>query len=195
MIFRESVVSEAARGVLAAKRRPVAVGIDGPGGSGKSTFARDLADYLEVSVAIVQGDDFYSDVPEEEKAKLSPEGGCESYFDWRRLRTEVLESVRGDVKDLRYQRYDWDNARMGNWIDILMPEVVIVEGVYTLRPQLRDLLDFSVYICTGEGTRARRLTERGENSNEWIERWNAASNIYESKVKPWEDADLIIDGE
>jgi phosphoribulokinase len=195
MIFRESVVSEAARGVLAAKRRPVAVGIDGPGGSGKSTFARDLADYLEVSVAIVQGDDFYSDMPEEEKAKLSPEGGCESYFDWRRLRTEVLESVRGDVKDLRYQRYDWDNARMGNWIDILMPEVVIVEGVYTLRPQLRDLLDFSVYIRTGEGTRARRLTKRGENSNEWIERWNAASNIYESKVKPWEDADLIIDGE
>ena len=57
MIFRESVVSEAARGVLAAKRRPVAVGIDGPGGSGKSTFARDLADYLEVSVAIVQGDE------------------------------------------------------------------------------------------------------------------------------------------
>ena len=195
MIFRESVVSEAARGVLAAKRRPVAVGIDGPGGSGKSTFARDLADYLEVSVAIVQGDDFYSDMPEEEKAKLSPEGGCESYFDWRRLRTEVLESVRGDVKDLRYQRYDWDNARMGNWIDILMPEVVIVEGVYTLRPQLRDLLDFYVYIRTGEGTRARRLTKRGENSNEWIERWNAASNIYESKVKPWEDADLIIDGE
>ncbi len=132
---------------------------------------------------------------EEEKAKLSPEGGYESYFDWRRLRTEVLESIRGGAKNLRYQRYDWDNAKMGSWIDIPMPEVVFVEGVYMLRPQLRDLLDFTVYVRTGEETQARRLIERGENTNEWIERWNAASNIYESKVTPWGYADLVIEGE
>ncbi len=195
MIFPESIISEIATGVLALKRRPIVVGIDGPGGSGKSTLARDLAEYLQVSVAIVQGDDFYSDMPEEEKANLSPEGGYESYFDWRRIRSAVLEPIRSGAKNLRYQRYDWDNARMGSWIDIPTPEVVFVEGVYTFRPQLRDLLDFTVYVRTGEETQARRLIERGENSNEWIERWNAASNIYESQVKPWENADLVIDGE
>ncbi len=195
MTFPESEVSEIATSVLAVKSRPVVVGIDGPDGSGKSTLARDLADYLCVPVAIVHGDDFYSDMSEKDRTLLSPEGGYEDYFDWRRLQSEVLESIRSGAKDLRYQRFDWNAARMGSWIELPVPEVVIVEGVYMLRPQLRGLLDYAVYVRASEETTWGRLMARGENPDEWIRKWIAAYSFYSSHVKPWRNADLVVEGE
>ena len=49
----------------------VIVGIDGPGGAGKSTLARELA-LLRDDVAIVAGDDFYRPLPERTREALTP---------------------------------------------------------------------------------------------------------------------------
>jgi phosphoribulokinase len=75
-----------------------------------------------------------------------------------------------------------------------MPDVVIVEGVYTLRPQLRDLVDVKVYVDADEDTRIRRQVERSQNTNEWIKRWVAAEDYYAATVKPWQYADVLVDG-
>lgn len=117
------------------------VGIDGRSGAGKSTSARELAVHIPWPVAIVEGDDFYSDVADEEGTVLTPEEGYEQYFDWRRLKSQVLEPLREGTSTLRYQQYDREQVTMGGWVEIMKPAVVIVEGVYTLRPQLQDLLD------------------------------------------------------
>jgi phosphoribulokinase len=194
-MFAESTLSSLSTRIMAIDRRPVTVGIDGQGGSGKSTLARELAQNLGLSVAIVQGDDFYSDTSAHEKSLLTPEEGYEKYFDWRRLETEVIGSIRDGATTLRYQRYDWNIAGMGTWTGIPMPEVVIIEGVYSLGPELRDAFDVTVFVHTSESTRLLRQKKRGENSKFWINRWTAASDFYVTSEGPWEWVDFILEGE
>lgn len=179
--------------VAGVDRRPVLVGVDGQGGAGKSTFARSVVGSLGGAV-VVEGDDFYRDMDDDARASLDPAAGVEQYFDWQRLRREVLEPVRRGEGTLRYQRYDWADAAMGAWVELPMPEVVVVEGVYALRPQLLDLVDVAVWVEASEETRLRRQAERGENADEWIARWVAAEDHYVATCDPRSRADLHVDG-
>jgi uridine kinase len=180
--------------VAAMDRRPVVIGIDGQGGAGKSTFARRLGVAFS-SAVVVAGDDFYRDMDSGARAALSPESGVERYFDWQRLRREVLEPVRRGDPTLRFPRYDWALATMGGWVDVPMPDVVVVEGVYTLRPELVDLVDVPVWVEAPEATRLRRQLERGESSSEWRRRWLAAENHYVATDDPRSRAVLRVPGE
>jgi uridine kinase len=192
--YTDQVLSQIDDLISAAVRRPVLVAIDGQGGSGKSTLAADFVAWAGRGV-IVQGDDFYADVPETERAALDAAGGYERYFDWERLRSQVLMPARAGDRVLRYQRYDWASERLGPWVEVPMPDVVVVEGVYMLRPQLLGLLDVKIYVRAGEDTRIDRQIARAENSPDWITRWVAAEDFYVAACQPWRNADLVINGE
>jgi len=193
--YPPSTISSLVSRILEVDHQPVVVGIDGQGGSGKSTLARELVQDLPLKVAVVKGDDFYSDTLDEAKALLNPEEGYEDYFDWRRLRSDILGCARDNSPTLRYKQYDWNIAAMGEWLEIPIPEVLIVEGVYTLRPELRDYFDVTVFVQTSETTRLQRQSSRGENTRFWISRWVAAEDLYVAREKPWEWADVLLDGE
>jgi phosphoribulokinase len=193
--FSASALASLSTAILAVTHRPVSVGIDGQGGAGKSTLARELVDVLPLSTAIIQGDDFYSEIPDDERAQLSPEEGYERYFDWRRLESEVLSSLRDQAAALRYQKYDWDNGALGEWVQLPMPEVVIVEGVYTLRAALRKAFDVTVFVQASEPARIARQESRDENTSAWIHRWIAAEDFYIARERPSERADFVISGD
>jgi phosphoribulokinase len=192
--YSNRVLSQIDDLIGATARRPVVVGIDGQGGSGKSTLAAECVARTGPGV-IVEGDDFYRDMAAAERAALDAAGGYERYFDWERLRAQVLVPVRAGEGVLRYQRYDWVRGRQGGWVEVPVPEVVVVEGVYTLRPQLLELLDVKIYVRAGEDTRMDRQIARGQDSSEWITRWVAAEDFYVAAYQPWRNADLVIDGE
>jgi uridine kinase len=192
--YTQQVLSRIDDLLNAAARRSALVAIDGQGGSGKSTLAADFVAWAGRGV-IVEGDDFYADMPETERAALDAAGGYERYFDWERLRAQVLAPVRAGDDVLRYQRYDWAGERLGQWVEMPMPDIVVVEGVYTLRPQLLGLLDVKIYVRTGEDMRMGRQIARGQNSSDWITRWVAAEDFYVAVCQPWRYADLVIDGE
>ena len=177
-----------------AGKRPLLVGIDGPGGAGKSTLARYLVGRLNCPAVVVQGDHFYRDMPEDERLSLDAREGMMQYFDWQRLRHQVLEPVATGERVMRYQRYDWDAAGMGGWVEVPMPDVVVVEGVYMLRPELRDLVDVKAFVDANEEVRLQRQAGRGENTDDWIKRWAAAEDLYLSEVAPRSLADILIGG-
>lgn len=193
-MFDQAPIESAITLIDRVDKRPIVVGVDGQGGAGKSTFAEQLVSQLDRPCALVHGDDFYRDMPDVDRVLLDPVEGVDQYFDWQRLRRQVLDPVHANEPWLRYQRYDWDAAAMGDWIEQPMPEVVVVEGVYTLRPQLLDAIDVSVYVLTSNETRLLRQADRGENSNEWIQRWVAAEDHYVSSFGPQFVADIVIDG-
>lgn len=190
MKFEDAI--EAIGAALNGRGSPVCVGIDGLSGAGKSTLARELAGSWGSSTLIVEGDDFYRDVDERERRAWGAERGYELYFDWPRLRSQVLVPIRERRSLLRYQRYDWQGARMGAWIQLPMPEIVIVEGVYTLRAQLRELLDLKVFVEADAAVRLQRQIARGENTGSWIGRWAAAEDHYIATERPSEFADIVI---
>jgi uridine kinase len=152
---------------------------------------------------VVEGDDFYSDIDWDERAGFSPGEAYARNYDWQRLRDQVLLPARNAASALRYQRYEWDNRQIGQWIEISMPEAVIVEGVYTLRPELREFFDLKVFVKASQNTRLDRMRARHQQYTEeirslhdaQIERWVAAENYYATGFEPQEHADIVISGE
>ena len=135
--------------------RAFVVALDGPGGSGKSTLARELAGAYDGPAAVVEGDDFYADLDDDYRARLDAKDGYREYFDWHRLRDQVFIPAR-QGRPLNYQRYDWNNAGMGDWLTVPGVELLLVEGVYSSRPELREYADLVLWVITSEKERVRR---------------------------------------
>lgn len=192
--FSDITIKEVLARVERFNHRPFVMVLDGPGGSGRSTLARELAEGFRGSVAIVQGDDFYADLDDDYRMNLDAEGGYRDYFDWNRLREQVLVPARGG-RSIEFQRYDWVNARMGDWFTVDSVNLLIIEGVYSSRPELRDLADLVLWVKTSTSERLRRQVERGENDSAWIQRWMAAENYYIDNVHAAAPDDIEIVGE
>lgn len=129
------------------RERFTLVALDGMGGSGKSTLAAALAELR--GAVVVHGDDFYRPMDAEERARLSPAQGYDRYFDWQRLREEVLVPLT-DGRDAAYRRYDWETGALApdEIHAVSRSGIVVVEGVYTARPELADHYGLVVYVDT-----------------------------------------------
>lgn len=174
------------------ERKTVIIAIDGPGGSGKSFFAQRLSSYIS-RVQIVHFDDFYFE-------SFSPKHGSNqigSSFDWQRLE-KVLLAVRAGKKPC-YQKYDWTNDRLEGKYEVIPEEIIIIEGVYTLRRELRDYYDFKIWIEVDSNLRLIRGIERdGEKMREkWTTEWMPKEDQYiESNLhSPRDYADIIVHGD
>ncbi len=171
--------------------RSVLVCIEGLGGAGKSTLAEAVV-RTRPDITLVHSDDFYG--PEERDWRSwTPRQGYDRYFDHRRLEDQVLRPLRGG-RGARFQRYDWASNLLDGWAEVTPLSVVIVEGVYLLRPRLRPYWDVAVYVETPREIRQRRLHARGENDDGWIARWTAAEDYYQQIHPPAQAADMIVNG-
>ena len=163
--------------------------IDGLSGAGKTAIAEALRN-TSANASIVHGDDFYCLVETEVLAGLKPKEGYQRFFDWERLRDQVLKPLRGGSVS-RYRRYDWSTRKLRGWVRVLPRGIVIVEGVYSSRPELRDYYDAKIFVDTPRSERMRRIHARNDDLL-WIKRWTEAENWYIEHIRPIEYADLVI---
>ncbi|MFC7262711.1 uridine kinase family protein [Streptomyces lutosisoli] len=177
------------------RERFTLVALDGMGGSGKSTLAAALAELR--GAVVVHGDDFYRPMDAEERARLSPAQGYDRYFDWQRLREEVLVPLT-DGHDAAYRRYDWETGALApdEIHAVSRSGIVVVEGVYTARPELADCYGLVVYVDTPPEESMRRLRERGHDHGpiDWESRWRLAEEHYLATTRPRERAHLVVPG-
>ena len=171
------------------------VAIDGLGGAGKSTLARLLKEQLktlEWIVAVVKHDDFYlpSHQRENQQAKIIGRD-----FEWERLRDQVLTPIR-EGRSAHYQRYDWETDVLAEWRAISAPDVVLVEGVYTMRRELAHLYDLKIWVeCPRAIRLARGIARDGQKSRTiWEQDWMPKEDDYVKTHLPHERADLSING-
>lgn len=174
------------------------VAIDGPGGSGKSTLAAEVAGRLGPDhAAVVQGDDFYRPMSPDRRLLLSPQEGYDWYFDWQRLRDQVLIPL-SSREAAQYQHYDWSTGDLAPQVQhqVARSGVVIVEGVYAARPELADYYHLTVWVDTPREVCLRRLGERGHDHGpgNWNERWRAAEDYYIEATQPATRLDLTAKG-
>jgi uridine kinase len=175
------------------------ISIDGTGGSGKSALARVVAGRLAGTglVTIVHGDDFYRPMAAHDRLLLSPQDGYQRYFDWQRLRDQVLIPLACGTA-AEYQRYDWPAHQLaaGEWHRVPGSGAVIVEGVYSARPELQDYYDLTVWVEAPREVCLRRLADRGHDHGpgNWAERWRAAEEHYVAATRPRARLDLTVRG-
>jgi uridine kinase len=165
------------------------VALDGRSGSGKSTLAAQLSERLDAS--IIEGDDFFAggvvvlDSPASELANI-----C---IDWcsQRKAVQALHS-QGTAT---YFPFDWDafdGTRSSVIKEVRAKRVVILEGVYSARPELRDLIDFSVLIELADDLRMSRLLDREGEIGPWERQWHRAEDWYFENRAHREDFDAVL---
>ncbi len=185
--------------------QPLIVALDGKSGAGKSTLARcfsTLVNEPAVSpvVAIIESDQFYAGGSAAFWDSLSASQRVEQVIDWRRLRA-VLEALR-ERGNARWRSFDWGSP---DWDAPSVPlrlyseeldatPVLLVEGVYSGRPELSELVDVSVLLRVDENDRLRRLRHReGEAFDAvWHQRWSSAEDYYFDKLATPDRYDLVL---
>jgi uridine kinase len=161
------------------------VAVDGPAGSGKTTFAGRLARALRaggVGVAEVHIDDLL-------------EGWTDLESFWPRTYDQVLEPL-GRAEPGRYQTYDWVQGRFQpEWTTLAVPAVLIVEGVGSARTAGDPYRSLGVYVHAARELRLARGIERdGETLRpEWL-RWMEAEDWHFAREDTVGRADLLVDG-
>ena len=178
---------------LQSPQGPVVVAIDGRSAAGKTTLAVWLAS--ELGAALVHMDDFYRDMPEADRWRLTPREGVEQFFDWQRLRGEAIEPLsRGQT--VSFRGYDW-GAGGGLSVEHHVVEaaaVVILEGVYAARAELDDLVHLRVLVDARPQQRIRRRLGRADHQG-LEDRWDAAEELYFTEDRPPDTFDRVLRGD
>lgn len=164
--------------------------IDGHSAAGKTTLARAICGAAS-NAAIVHMDDFYRVMPPDERERLDAAEAYRLYYDWERVEAQVLTPLRRG-ETARYQRYDWQANRLGDWCAVEANGVVIVEGCYAARPELKGYYDVIVLVEAPAAVRARRQAERADASQAWLNRWDAAETYYMTRIQPRSYAHWVI---
>jgi uridine kinase len=181
------------RAALPRRGATLLIGVDGPGGAGKSVFARALA-VGTPPATVVEMDDFFR--PSSERLPGDPrDKQVGADFDWPRLCEQVLRPLAAGAT-ARYQRYDWGTDRLAEWHAVPPGGMVIVEGVYCTRDELAGFYDFTIWIeCPRELRLVRGIARDGAGSREiWERDWMVAEELYIAAQRPRERADLVLDG-
>ena len=175
-----------------ASGRTTLVAIDGLTCAGKSTLARQVADACHDSV-IIGVDDFYRPLAAQERAALGPKEGYDRYFDWERLLRDVLVPL-GKRSTARYRRHDWVTDTLAEWHEIEPRGVVIVEGVFSTRTELRPYFGVTVYVYASKEVRLGRLLARRYPDLSWVDHWMAVEDWYLEQMRPTEQVALVVSG-
>lgn len=144
--------------------RTVVIGIEGFGGSGKSTIAARLRDAL-VSAAVVQMDSF---IVKDKVLEPSWDNGA---YDHIRLKEQVLIPARGGLP-IEYQEFLWDENKVSDaMIQVPAVEFLVVEGISAYHPIIASYYDYKIWVDTPiEVARERGRARDADNENE--EHWD-----------------------
>lgn len=202
---RRAVLDAVAVGILGryrgTRRR---VGVDGVDGAGKTRFAEELASALMAAgaeVVSVSVDGFHHLRPHRyRQGRESPIGFFEDSYDYGRLE-QLLLAPFGAGGDGRFVRAIYDVVR-DQPIEPVFEQagpsaILIVDGIFLHRPELRVYWDYSVFLdvdfAVSVGRMGRRDGTSPDPAAEENRRYVDGQKIYLSRCEPMRHASIVID--
>jgi uridine kinase len=190
---------------LARQRQRILVGIDGPDASGKTTMADRLAASVEAPAFRVSVDEFHQPAEvRRRRGALSPEGYYREAFDHRALRADCLLPFRAGAGRIRSASHDHRmDLRLATALSVPVGAVLVVDGVFLLRPELRDLWDLAVHLRVSPAESLRRARIRDldlfgsetEVERRYLARYLPGQALYRREADPESRAHVVVDNE
>lgn len=183
---------------------PLRVAVDGVDGAGKSYFGDELGSALEAlgrPVIRSSVDGFHR--PRAARYALgptSPEGYYRDSYDYDQLRSALLEPL-GPGGDRRYRTQVFDyriDAAVDSPVRTAPADAVLVlDGIFLHRPELRACWDFSVFLRVDFATTFTRMAVRDgcppDPADAANRRYVEGQQLYLSDAAPERHATVVID--
>lgn len=172
--------------------------VDGPAGSGKTTLAGRLVRALEPAPA-AGGRSPAASPPDRSRAVVLHlddlyEGWAGLDGVWDRLAEQVLDPLATGSPG-RYQRYDWGAGRFAEWVDVPVPDVLVVEGCGSAPRAADGRTVLVVWVEAPTAVRFRRGLDRdGEALRAEWERWMDLEAAHFAREGTRARADVVVDG-
>jgi uridine kinase len=155
------------------------VAIDGPAGSGKTTFAARLA--RAIGASVVHTDDI-----------------CPGWEGLESIGSLLIGQVLSPLWSggtPRYQRYDWDLGAYGEWREVPPAATLLVEGVNSGLRAAASYLSVLLWVEAPFELRLLRGLQRdGEVSRPRWQRWMTQEDALFIAERTRERADVRVDG-
>lgn len=182
------------------------VAIDGVDGAGKTTFADELAAHLQQqgrSTIRASVDGFHA--PKSRRYRLgrqSPEGFYRDSYDYEALFRWLLQPLGSEGSGWYYTAvFDVDLDVPIHQLPLHSKpgDILLIDGLFLHRPELRDVWDSSIFLHVPFGTSVPRGASRGPgfgspdplapSNHRYIE----GNRLYFQEAVPWQHAGFRVD--
>lgn len=166
----------------------VTIAIDGNCGAGKTTAAKRLAEIFDCNV--FHADDFFLPPEKRTADRMAEIGGN---MERERLQSEILEKLKSG-KAFSYRPFDCSAMAQGDEVMVEPKKINIIEGSYSMHPQLRDFYDISVFITVDKTEQFARISKRnGEQTlRRFVEEWIPKENAYFEQMNVINACDFVF---
>lgn len=184
----------------------VRVGIDGVDGAGKSVFGDELAQLLAAAgrgIIRASADSFHNPrVLRYRRGRQSPEGYFSDSYDYEQMKAILLDPLsRGGSGRYRSAAFDHrsDQAVTIPEAQATPGDILVFDGIFLHRPELRAYWDFSVFLEVDFALSIPRCAERDGTSPDPYapgnRRYVEGQLLYLRTCEPWRHATVVINNE
>ena len=145
------------------KRSPALIAIEGGSASGKTTLSQLLSRVYDCNVFHM--DDFFLRPEQRTEERFAQAGGN---IDHERFLAEVLLPL-SQGKSVPYRAFDCSTFTLRPAVEIAPKRLNIIEGAYSMHPQLSQFYDFSVFLYITPQLQRKRIEKR--NSPDMAQRF------------------------
>ena len=166
----------------------IIIAIDGLCASGKTTFANKLA--KQINAQVIHMDNFFLPADMRTPQRLSKAGGNVHY---ERFCDEVIASIKKG-NPFKHSIYHCNTGTFEKSLTIFPDKNIIVEGAYTLHPEIPDIYDLKIFIETDSETQLNRILQRnGHTALETFKnKWIPFENLYFEEFNIKSKCDIVI---
>lgn len=182
--------------------RPTIIGINGAITSGKTTIAKELAEYLQkqkMPVTLVHIDDFHQPRSLRQK-EASPAYYLAHALDLARI-TDLIQRIKSGGLKETWQVLDMGTNEYSKSVEfaITPDHIVLIEGVLLYQKALVELFDYKVYldISPEEILKRGKIRDVPLYGDRILELYRQllipVQRLYEETAQPKTNSDLVVD--